>query len=326
MKTDSYVIQSNVHFPTDYNLLYDSSRKCLDIIQYFLDLYSCITGWRKLKAWRRILKNGSRSVGNASRGGGKNKEARQSRSVRLYLIDAQNLSTKLHDTIESLPVMKARDIAQIEALEVYLGYLDKHIDLLERRIIKGETIPHGEKMFSIFETYTEWISKGKLHPSVELGKKLLITTDQNNLIVDYQVMDHLSDSESVRNLVERITSKYPEIETWSFDKGFYSKDNKAFIMPYVNHLIMPKRGKRNSLETEYESTKTFKLYKGKHSAIESNINELENCGLGRCPDKGYAHFKRYIGLGVIAYNLRKIGKKLIEQDCQINLRCISKAA
>jgi len=52
LKTDSYVIQSNVHFPTDFNLLYDSSRKCLDIIQYFLDLYSCITGWRKLKAWR----------------------------------------------------------------------------------------------------------------------------------------------------------------------------------------------------------------------------------------------------------------------------------
>ena len=127
----------------------------MDIIQYFLNSYSCITGWRKLKAWRRILKNGSRSVGNASRGGGKNKEARLNRSVRLYLIDAQGLCTKLHETKEKLPVMNARDIAQIEALEVYLGYLDKHIDLLERRIIKDETIPHSEKMFSIFETYTE---------------------------------------------------------------------------------------------------------------------------------------------------------------------------
>ena len=277
-------------------------------------------GWRKLKAWRRLLKNGSRSVGNASRGGGKNKEARLNRSVRLYLIDALKLSVKLHDTIEGLPVMNAGDIAQIEALEVYLGYLDKHIDLLERRVIDGETIPHSEKMFSIFETYTEWISKGKLHPSVELGKKLLITTDQNNLIVDYQVMDHLSDSESLGELVKRITLQYPEIETWSFDKGFYSQDNKALIMPYVNHLIMPKRGKLNSLEKENESTKTFKRYKGKHSAIESNINELEHCGLGRCPDKGYDHFKRYIALGVIAYNLRRIGQKLMEQDYQFNQR------
>ena len=49
--------------------------------------------------------------------------------------------------------------------------LVKHIDLVERRIIKGETIAHNEKLFSIFETYTEWITKGKQNPSVELGKK-----------------------------------------------------------------------------------------------------------------------------------------------------------
>jgi len=91
--------------------LYNSSRKCLDIIQYFIDSYSCIMRWRKLKAWRMILKNGCRCVGNASRSGGKNKEDRLSRSVRLYLINDQNLSTKLHDTKEGLPVMNARDIA-----------------------------------------------------------------------------------------------------------------------------------------------------------------------------------------------------------------------
>ena len=31
-------------------------------------------------------------------------------------------------------------------------------------------------LFSIFETYNEWIKKGKSRPSVELGKKLAITT------------------------------------------------------------------------------------------------------------------------------------------------------
>ena len=170
------------------------------------------------------------------------------------------------------------------------------------------------------ETYTEWITKGKLSPSVELGKKLLITTDQNNLIVDYLVMDNLSDSESVEELTKRISVKYKKIETWSFDKGFYSKANKALLLPFVQNLIMPKKGKRNSLEKEQEPLKEFKKWKGKHSAVESNINELEHCGLGRCPDKGYDHFKRYIGLGVTAYNLRRIGKVLIDQDYQLKLK------
>ena len=115
---------------------------------------------------------------------------------------------KLDNTKEALPQNSIKEIAQLKALEVYIGYLDKHIDLLEHRIIKGEKIPHSEKMFSIFETYTEWITKGKLSPSVELGKKLLITTDQNNLIVDYLVMDNLSDSELVEGLAKRISLKY----------------------------------------------------------------------------------------------------------------------
>ncbi len=50
----------------------------------------------------------------------------------------------------------------------------------------------------------------------------------------------------------------------------------------------------------------------KHSAVESNINELEHRGLDQCPDRGYMHFKRYIGLAVASYNLRRIGQELIE--------------
>jgi len=95
--------------------------------------------------------------------------------------------------------------------------LEKHIDLLERRVIKGEQIPHEEKMFSIFEEYTEWVTKGKLRPNVELGKKLAITTDQFNLIVDYQIMEHQADSEIVPELADRISSLY-NVESWSFDK------------------------------------------------------------------------------------------------------------
>jgi len=46
--------------------------------------------------------------------------------------------------------------------------------------------------------------------------------------------------------------------------------------------------------------------------VESNINELEHRGLDRCPDRGHGHFKRYVGLAVSAYNLRRIGQELME--------------
>jgi IS5 family transposase len=35
--------------------------------------------------------------------------------------------------------------------------------------------------------------------------------------------------------------------------------------------------------------------------------------LDRCPDKGLHGFKRYVGFGVLAYNLHKIGRRLLER-------------
>ena len=72
-----------------------------------------------------------------------------------------------------LPIVDNQDLLDILMIEHFQFLMILHIDLIERRILKGETIPHKEKMFSVFETYTEWIKKGKMRPNVELGKKLI---------------------------------------------------------------------------------------------------------------------------------------------------------
>jgi hypothetical protein len=203
------------------------------------------------------------------------------------------------------------DLAAHYELEYFMKLATKHIDLLHRRVIKEEEIPYSEKMFSVFEQYTEMVKKGKLHPNVELGKKLAITTDQFNLIVDYQIMENEQDRDIVIKLADRILSRN-KVSSWSFDKGYWNKENKALLQLEVPTIVMPKLGKRNEQETEEEHTPVFKRLKNKHSAIESNINELENRGLDRCPDRGFHHYKNYIGLGICAYNLKKIGKALMD--------------
>lgn len=312
LKTDSFVVESNVHFPTDYNLLWDSARKAIDMVSKFQEKYD-LPGWRKIKDWRRDLKNKMRALGKASTSGGKGKTGRVKETTRKYLTKAKALYNKLEKEKDSFPQMDIIDIIIFMELERFMELLHKHIDLLERRIIKGEEIPHEEKMFSIFEQYTEWVTKGKMRPNVELGKKVAITTDQFNLIVDYQIMEHISDSEIVPGLAGRMVSCY-NVKSWSFDKGFWNKENKELLSDTVETLILPKKGKCNKIEHEQEHQPIFIRYRNKHSAVESNINELENRGLNRCPDKGFMHFKRYIGLAVCAYNLKKIGEHLISQQ------------
>jgi hypothetical protein len=310
LKTDSFVVESNVHFPTDYNLLWDSARKCLDMVEKFLKKYPEVRGWRKKGDWYRQLKNSMRSVGKASSSGGRCKEQRVKQTVRYYLSKARALQDKLESSKEDFPTRDKTDAVLHLLLDHYMNFLNKFIDLLDRRVLKGEQIPHEEKVFSIFEEYTEWIKKGKLSPNVELGKKLVITTDQYNLIVDYRIMEDQSDVEMVQPIAEELISRY-NVRSWSFDKGFWHKENKALLDGHVDKVVMPKKGKCNKLEQAEEDHRSFKLLRNRHSAVESNINELECRGLDRCPDRGYGHFKRYVGLAVAAYNLRKIGQELI---------------
>lgn len=315
LKSDSFVVESNVHFPTDYNLLWDCARRCIGTVSRLKNKHRDITGWRKIGNWNTEMKSSMRHLGQTNRSGGINKKEKVVAAAEKYLNKARLLLKKLEEEKPALPITDLADLALVMTLEHFMELLEKHIDLVDRRILKGETIPHGEKMFSVFETYTEWITKGKMNPSVELGKKLNITTDQWGLIVDYQIMDGQQDRDIVIEMADRILPKY-KVASWSFDKGYWLKENKQILQLEVAQVVIPKLGKRNKQEQEEEHGRSFKSLKNKHSAIESNINELEHRGLDRCPDRGYPHFKMYIGLGVCAYNLKKIGKQILKLEQQ----------
>ena len=80
--------------------------------------------------------------------------------------------------------------------------------------------------------------------------------------------------------------------------------------------VMPKKGKPSEISRERESEKRWRKLQDGHSAVESDINALEQTGLDRCPDKGKQGYDRYAGLGVLAYNLRKIGKSILTRKAK----------
>ncbi len=307
-KTDSFVVETDTHFPTDYNLLWDSARKCIDVADLLVSK-RYFTGWRKSGDWRRSLKRLMRSVGRTTGSGGKNKEERVEQAATSYLTKARALSKKVGQMLEKHQGNSIEEFAALMALTYYLEMLEKHIELLDRRLIRAETIPHAEKVFSIFQPYAEMIKKGKLHPNVEIGKNLAITSDQYHLLIDWQIAEKQTDNQLTLSIARRIAEKYP-IQSLSTDKGFSDKEDKATLQTFIPEVIMPKKGRLNKEEKAIESAPAFKRLKNKHSAIESNINELEHRGLDRCPNRTRKTFNSYIGLAITAYNLHKIGRKL----------------
>jgi hypothetical protein len=313
IKIDRFVTEANVHFPTDYNLLWDSGRKCLDVLDKLMGIAkSYHNGWRKIKHWRRQLKNKMLVLSHATADKSKNRAERLRKATKDYLNIAQTLSCKLNKIIQLTPDTFEEWILLFDLL-YYLEMLDKHIDLVERRLIKGEKIPHEDKLFSIFEPWVEWICKGKAHKPVELGKRTCIATDQWHFIVDWWVADHQQDNLLLLPALDRIRL-YFEIFSCSGDKGFFSKIDIDIMELFDIKAFISKKGKCNQVELQRESAPEFIKAKRRHSTIESNINELEHRGLNRCPDKGIKGLHRYVGLAVIAYNLRRIGQILLAED------------
>ena len=57
VKVDTSVLETDVHFPTDLNLLWDAGRKCVDLIEKYRAAFGyALPGWRKAKDWRRRFK------------------------------------------------------------------------------------------------------------------------------------------------------------------------------------------------------------------------------------------------------------------------------
>lgn len=317
LKTDSYAVETNIHFPTDLNLLWDSVRKCLDIIER-LQAITPLKGWRKIKQIRKTLKSQFR-IASHQVFKGKSEQAKK-QSVRQYLQLATALKLRCEQILETPPVVANKETTAILLwvnLREYVAYVIKFTGQIERRLLKDETIPAEEKVFSIFEPHTEWISKGKMNKRVELGHLLLITTDQHQFIIDYKIMKGEKDAGQVKPLIERLEKKYADkkISSHSFDKGFWSKENFAALESApIEQVVLPKRGRHTKEDKERQSSKGYKKLRHQHSAVESNINMLEHHGLNRCMEKGLHGFQRCVGLSVLSYNLHILGNALQSID------------
>lgn len=317
VKVDSYVLETNVHFPTDLNLLWDAQRKCLDELEA-LAASQLLPGWRKAEDWRHKLRGQMRTASRASQGGGRNKEQRVQAAAKAYVASSYVFESKVFGSLLALRgrALDPWETAQVLALDYFHSELIRHIDLVERRLLRGETIPHAEKVFSLFEPHTEWITKGKLFPPVELGHRLLLATDQYELIVDYKVLDHSSEVEELLPLVDRLWDRYgaDQVASLSTDQGFSRAEDRELLELYITQVIVPKRGKLSRADQERQSQRTFRALRHQHAAVESDINCLEHHGLNRCPDKGWPGYQRYVGFGVLAYNLHKIGARLLAEE------------
>ena len=317
-RCDSFVVETDVHYPTDINLLWDAIRKVITLIA--MECFSVgITQWRQSDYLLRKIKKAFNLARKLKRSNAKNKERKAKQEERIIQAHQQYVDlvsfyiARAKFSIGFLKQSGMGSVGRIMMIENFIMHAERQIDQIIHRVIKDEKIPHSEKVFSIFEEHTEWISKGKAGVPQELGLKVCVLEDQYGFILHHHVMVDQTDDQIAVEMVADTQRKYNGLVSCSFDKGFHSPKNQQKLKPLLDQVVLPRKGRLSKKAQQIENSEDFILARRKHAAVESAINALENHGLDRCPDRGLHGFKRYVGLAVLSRNIQKIGSILQNQ-------------
>ena len=294
------MVETDVHFPTDINLLYEAMRKVVMLTAELGDRYG-MSDWRQHAYNVRHMKRLMRAAQNKKRSHAQSEAQQAKRQASIekahqaYLDVAQRYLDKARDTLQMLEqrgVESALEIALKVEIEDFMKHATRQIDQTKRRVILGEVIPHAEKVFSIFEPHTEWICKGKAGVPVEWGVKVCILEDPYPFILHHQVMEKKTDDQVTASMVEEAKKRFPDLHARSFDKGFHSPENQTALTEQWAMVALPRKGKLSRQAQAVEQSDAFIQARRKHSAVEAAINGLEVHGLDRCLDRGINGFKR----------------------------------
>jgi hypothetical protein len=318
-RCDSFVFKTDVHFPTDINLLYDAIRTLIHLCAKW-NAKHVLPGWRQHQSNRRQFKRRYRKLQKLNPSTSKNEAKKVPKKLEIkqaYQDYIDLAGFYLERTQASIGVLK-NDYKIPELLladlHTFSQHAERQIDQIRRRAIQGETIPHAEKVFSLFQPHTEWISKGKAGIPVELGLRVCIMEDSHGFILHSLVCQKTTDDKVAVPIVEATKAQFPSFNACSFDKGFHSPENQKELKTLIDQVVLPKKGKLSKADQEREYAPAFRHAKKQHSAVESAINALEVHGLDKCPDHGIDAFERYVALAVLSRNIQKLGA--IKRDKQ----------
>ena len=318
-RCDSFVLKTDVHFPTDINLLYDAIRVLIrECVAWSKDY--ALPEWRQYQYNLRRFKALYRKIQKLRHSTSQNEDKKQAKAEQikaahqLYIDLAQTYLDRVARSIELLKHTHKIPEVQWSDLILFTQHADRQIDQIKRRVIDDEKIPHAEKVFSLFQPHTEWISKGKAGVPVELGIRMCIMEDTHGFILHHRVMKKETDDKIAVEMVKATQKKFPGFNACSFDKGFHSIVNQRELKKELEQVVLPKKGKLSLADKEREYDEEFVQAKKKHSAVESAINALQVHGLNKCPDHGLDGFERYAALAVLSRNIQKVGSIVRDRE------------
>jgi len=292
LRTDSTVVETNIHFPTNNSLVWDCIREAHRLLGQLAQKEGI-----PVRDYTAGAKSTYFKINNT----------KPDKRVALF----KKQLTCLTKSIKQVDrFAKKKDYSAIEspalamALAKLLPLMEQVHSMTERREVKGEQVANQEKLFSIYELHTDIIVKGSRE--VQFGHKVNLTQGRSLLILGCQIeRGNPADTTLFQPCLNHIIDKYGRTpKNVATDGGYASKANqehatgKGVVNVVFNKIV-------GSLQNVASSKSMATRLKKWRSGIEATISNLKRrFNLFRCNWKGWEHYQAKVLWGVIAYNIR----------------------
>lgn len=317
LRVDTTVVETDIHHPTDSTLLWDSVRVVTRLVRKLGAVLPAGVGpfTNRTRRARRRMQEIQRMTATERR-------RRQVRTYRALIRVTEQVIAEARAVVTRPVRVRGLDLMTQVAVDALRAEIARHCELgtrvitqASRRVLQGEQVPTEEKLYSIFETHTDLIKRGKVLKPVEFGHKVFLAESGRGLITQYRVLSgNPGDQVHVKPSLDRHTALFASApQLYSSDRGFFNEANlQTCQRAGVILTCIPQSGGKRSPEREsLEKSRAFKRGQRFRAGIEGRISVLfRGRGMKRALVEGREHFELFVGAAVLANNLMVIAALL----------------
>lgn len=313
VRLDATVVETHIHHPTDSTLLLDGIRVITRLLKAGKALNPA--PWYTFADHQRAAKKRGLQILNAR------KDPVRHKAYRELLALARRVEGYARQAITELKGFVGADLAETIAAHKILDQLERAVSLLprvisqtERRVLRGEQVPAGDKVVSLFECHTDVIVKDRR--DTRYGHKIFLSGGRSGLILDCVIArGNPNDAAMFPDLLTRQEAIYGRMPLkTAADGGFASRDNLRLAKTKGIKDVMFAKKRGLGVLAMVRSLWVYKKLRNFRAGIEANISRLKRAfGLDRCTWQGWPGFRQYVWSAVVSYNVLVLGMLLQAQ-------------
>jgi IS5 family transposase len=315
LRVDGTVVETDVHHPSDSTLLADAVRVLGRAVRRARAVVGGAAG-----AAGRLFRDRTRGAAALARGigatmvhGRTDRERERHRLYERLLVVARASQRQVAQVRPLLDGAAGAAAARLRAaLDRFAPLAERVVSQAERRVLRGEKVPAADKVLSLFEPHTALIRRGKARQPAEFGRKVWLDEVDGGVVTRFALLaGNASDRLQVApSLTHHAACFGRPPDLVAADRGAYSPENEQAAGALgVRRVCLPLPGHARPARRAHERQRWFRRARRFRTGIEGRISLLRRCfGLRRCRYRGEAGMERWVGWGLIAHDLRAIGR------------------